>query len=97
MQTRRLARLVRQTLSPTSENDVSTQRFRDLVEWSQFFLPHYFTLPVSKAHRWFAETVEANAARRGFKLNFLAPRGAAKSTLGALAYPFREALEGRES
>ncbi len=97
MQTRRLAQLVRQTLRPTSENDVSTQRFRDLVEWSQFFLPHYFTLPVSKAHRWFAKTVEENAERRGFKLNFLAPRGAAKSTLGALAYPLREALEGRES
>lgn len=67
MQTRRLAQLVRQTLRPTSENDVSTQRFRDLVEWSQFFLPHYFTLPVSKAHRWFAKTVEENAERRGFK------------------------------
>ena len=96
MQTRRLARLARQTLRRTSENDVLTQRFRNLVEWSQFFLPHYFTLPVSKAHRWFAETVEANVGRRGVKLNFLAPRGAAKSTLGALAYPLREALEGRE-
>ena len=81
MQTRRLAQLALQTLRQTPENDVSTRRFRTLVEWSQFFLPHYFTLPVSKAHRWFAETIEANAERRGFKLNFLAPRGAAKSTL----------------
>lgn len=69
---------------------------RNLVDWARRFLPRYFTLPPSKAHRWFAETWEANASRRGFKLNFLAPRGAAKSTFGALALPLREALEGRE-
>lgn len=33
---------------------------------------------------------------RGQRLNILAPRGAAKSTYASLAYPLREAVEGRE-
>ncbi len=33
---------------------------------------------------------------RGSKLNVLGPRGGAKSTVGTLAYPLREALECRE-
>jgi len=33
---------------------------------------------------------------RGTKLNLLGPRGGAKSTIGTLAFPLREALEGRE-
>ena len=36
------------------------------------------------------------SADHGAKLNVLAPRGAAKSTIAALAYPLREALEQRE-
>ncbi len=96
MQTRRLLEIARESLREPPSSDATRPVFRDLIEWSQHFLPRYFTLPVSKAHRWFAETVEANATRRGVKINFLAPRGAAKSTLGALAYPLREALEGRE-
>ncbi|MCF0233519.1 MAG: phage terminase large subunit [Thermoguttaceae bacterium] len=68
----------------------------DLVGWVGYFLPNYAALPPSRAHRWFAETVAREAPKRGFKLNFLAPRGAAKSTFGALAYPLREALAGRE-
>jgi hypothetical protein len=33
---------------------------------------------------------------RNAKLNVLGPRGAAKSTLGTLAFPLRAAVEGRE-
>jgi predicted phage terminase large subunit-like protein len=36
------------------------------------------------------------AACRGTKLNVLGPRGAAKSTIGTLAFPLRAAIEGRE-
>jgi predicted phage terminase large subunit-like protein len=47
-------------------------------------------------HRWLSAQLEHISTRRGSKLNVLAPRGAAKSTIAALAYPLREALEGRE-
>lgn len=96
MQTSRLLRIARESLLVPPPSDAPRRSFRDLIEWSQHFLPRYFTLPVSKAHRWFADAIESNASRRGVKINFLAPRGAAKSTLGALALPLREALEGRE-
>ncbi|MHB8897340.1 MAG: hypothetical protein ACYC6Y_01190 [Thermoguttaceae bacterium] len=68
----------------------------DLLRWSQTFLPNHFTLPPSEMHRWLARGLDHLTDHRGRKLNVLAPRGAAKSTLAALAYPLREALEGRE-
>ncbi len=47
-------------------------------------------------HRWLARKLDATPNARGVKLNLLGPRGGAKSTIGTLAFPLREALEGRE-
>jgi predicted phage terminase large subunit-like protein len=66
-----------------------------LIAWGQKYLPAHFTRPPSIMHRWLAQRLDGMSPRRGMKLNVLGPRGAAKSTLGTLAYPLREALEGR--
>ena len=68
----------------------------DLLHWAQTYLPDHFGRPPSRMHRWLSAQLEHISTRRGSKLNVLAPRGAAKSTIAALAYPLREALEGRE-
>ncbi|HLA86357.1 MAG TPA: hypothetical protein VJL29_16345 [Thermoguttaceae bacterium] len=68
----------------------------DLLAWSAERLPAHFTLPPSMMHRWMAKQLQRLSRRRGQKLNVLGPRGAAKSTLGTLAYPLRVALEGME-
>lgn len=68
----------------------------DLLAWARTFLRDHFTRPPSDMHRWLARRLDRLAVRRGSKLNVLAPRGAAKSTLASLAYPLREAIEGRE-
>ncbi len=47
-------------------------------------------------HRWLAGKLDAMRIARGTKLNLLGPRGGAKSTIGTLAFPLREAVEGRE-
>ncbi|MCL2347134.1 MAG: hypothetical protein FWC50_02615 [Planctomycetaceae bacterium] len=70
---------------------------RDLIGWGQHFLPEHFKMPPSRMHRWLAEQFERHFPKRGVKLNVLAPRGSAKSTLATLAYPLREALEKREA
>lgn len=67
-----------------------------LLEWAALVLPNYFCAPPSVMHRWAAKKLDAARFRRGLRLNILAPRGNAKSTLGTLAYPLREAVEGRE-
>lgn len=67
-----------------------------LFEWGQYFLPEHFSKPPSRMHRRLAELLGPAVMQRGTKINILAPRGAAKSTIGTLAYPLREALEGRE-
>lgn len=72
------------------------RRPKRLIPWSQLFLPHHFSFPPSAMHRWAEKKLDEAVRRRGTKINLLAPRGSAKSTLGTLAYPLREALEGRE-
>ena len=67
-----------------------------LLDWGRKYLPSHFTLSPSIMHRWLAQRLDAMARRRGAKLNVLGPRGGAKSTIGTLAYPLREAVEGRE-
>ena len=81
-----LRRLSREDDSP-SEN---------LIAWGQRFLPGHFKQKPSRMHVWLAEQLDNKFVKRGVKLNVLAPRGSAKSTLGTLAYPLREALEKRE-
>ncbi len=67
-----------------------------LLDWSRRHLPDHFAKQPSRMHRWLSETLGRLETDRGTKLNLLAPRGAAKSTIGTLAYPLRETLEGRE-
>ncbi len=47
-------------------------------------------------HNWLADHLDNARNERGQKINVLAPRGAAKSTVATLAYPLRELLENRE-
>ena len=47
-------------------------------------------------HRWLADQLDLFHTARSTKLNVLAPRASAKSTIAALAFPLREVLTGRE-
>ncbi len=67
-----------------------------LLEWARRYLPNHFRLPPSKMHRWLAFQLDTVQGRRGTKLNVLAPRGSAKSTLVTLAYVLRCAVMGWE-
>lgn len=69
----------------------------DLIEWSKKHLGEYFEKSPSRMHVWLGKKLGSFEKNRGIKLNVLAPRGAAKSTIGTLAYPLREALEGKEA
>jgi len=68
----------------------------DLLGWGNRYLPEHLRRPPSRMHAWIAGELDLMRDRRGCKLNVLAPRGGAKSTLGTLIHPLREALEGRE-
>lgn len=72
------------------------QQTDSLLDWAAALLPNHFCAPPSLMHRWAAKKLDAARTLRGLRLNILAPRGNAKSTLGTLAYPLREAVEGRE-
>ena len=68
----------------------------DLLTWGKTYLPEHFLKPPSAMHQWMAERLDGLSQNRGTKVNVLGPRGGAKSTLATLAYPLREALDGRE-
>jgi len=67
-----------------------------LLDWAAQFLPHHFHRSSSKMHRWLAEKLDHFHTERGTKLNVLAPRNSAKSTIAALVYPLHEILTKRE-
>jgi predicted phage terminase large subunit-like protein len=67
-----------------------------LLPWTTTYLARHFALPPSFMHRWMAVKLDYFTRQRGARLNVLGPRGSAKSTLGALAYPLRAALEATE-
>ena len=69
---------------------------KGLLAWGAKYLPAHFSRPPSNMHRWLAGKIDAMRSARGVKLNLLGPRGGAKSTIGSLAFPLREAIEGRE-
>ncbi len=69
---------------------------RGLIEWAQHYLPHHFSRPPSRMHRWLDEQLSLMQQQRGHKLNVIGPRGSAKSTVGSLAWPLRLALTGAE-
>jgi len=68
-----------------------------LLAWGHRYLPDHFTRSASIMHRWLGGQLDRMGRRRGFKLNVLGPRGAAKSTIAALAYPLRAAVGRQES
>lgn len=68
----------------------------DLLAWGRKYLPAHFRWPPSAMHAWLAEQLAGASGRRGGRLNVLAPRGSAKSTVGALAYVLQAALEDGE-
>ncbi|MGD9648486.1 MAG: phage terminase large subunit [Pirellulales bacterium] len=84
---------VAQMMRRRSEHD----EVGDLLAWGRRYLPNHFQLPSSSLHHWLADQLERRLFERGWKLNIIGPRGAAKSTLASLAYPLRMALEARES
>ncbi len=68
----------------------------DLLDWAYLYLPCAFTLPPSRMHRWLARELERMVTSRGSRLNVLAPRGNAKSTIATLAFPVWLAVHGKE-
>lgn len=72
------------------------ERPMGLLEWGRRYLPEHFARPPSRMHRWLARRLDATRTRRGEKINVLAPRGGAKSTLVTLAHVLRAAVEGWE-
>ncbi len=84
-------RLRRESLRGTTFNGAE-----GLLEWSRTFLPGHFTAGPSPMHRWLAGQLATLHESRGWKINLVGPRGAAKSTLGTLAYVLRAAVEGWE-
>lgn len=67
-----------------------------LMSWCYRYLPLHFTRRPSRMHVWLMRFLDHMRTTRGMKINVLGPRGGAKSTIGSLAFPLREALEGRE-
>lgn len=72
-----------------------------LLDWGREFLPKHFCRQPSGLQVWLAGKLDQWASfgarrGRGRKVNVVGPRGAAKSTLGSLAFPLRSAVEGRE-
>jgi hypothetical protein len=58
------------------------------------YLPHYFTLPPSRMHRWLSARLAA--LRPGDRLAIIAPRDSAKSTYLSFAYPLYCAVHGTQ-
>ncbi|HYO26048.1 MAG TPA: hypothetical protein VEQ85_13980, partial [Lacipirellulaceae bacterium] len=68
----------------------------DLLAWGRTYLPAYFRQAPSRMHVWLSHELRRASDVRGARLNVLGPRGSAKSTLGALAYVLKSAVECRE-
>lgn len=90
-----LSRLRRQMVVALRRRKNSGAGGDDLLDWCRRYLAHHFVCPPSAMHRWLAGCWPQLCRPGGAKVNCLAPRGSAKSTLGALAVPLRAALEGR--
>ena len=67
-----------------------------LLKWCRYYLGRHLVKPPSKMHKRLCELLDMSRSHGGLKINILAPRGAAKSTLGTLGFPLREAIECRE-
>ncbi len=67
-----------------------------LSTWGRLMFPSHFRLPPSRMHVWIGEQLDEMDAARGARLNFLGPRGGAKSTVGTLAYILKCAVTASE-
>lgn len=66
--------------------------------WNRYFLPHYFgRFAPADFHGTFDADLHDLHTRRGSRLNYIAPRGGAKSTWVTLAYVLRAAVQRWES
>jgi predicted phage terminase large subunit-like protein len=68
----------------------------DLLAWGRRHLPAHFRCQPSAMHGWLAVQLDRIGGARGGRVNVLAPRGSAKSTVGTLAYVLEAALAGGE-
>ncbi len=92
----RQATLRQQTRTLTPEQQTKrTAREASLLRWGRTYLSTHFVKAPSQMHLWLANWLDREQ-QRGWKLNILAPRGGAKSTLVTLAYALRAALLNRE-
>lgn len=82
----------RRVASQPSERPINLS----LLDWTRHYLAPTQTAPSSPFHRWLTKELDDLRTSRESRLNVLAPRRSAKSTIASLAYPLREALEGRE-
>lgn len=95
---RLLGERLQQQLALLTPPPVSRRRLdleRSLLAWGRYYLARHFAKPPSQLHRWLAGWLDAPRPR-GWKLNILAPRGGAKSTLVTLVAALRAALTGAE-
>ncbi len=92
---RRLFRKCARLAEPPRVSRRRRQLERSLLAWGRHYLPRHFAKPASNMHQWLAEWLDAPRPR-GWKLNILAPRGGAKSTLVTLANVLRAALTGAD-
>jgi predicted phage terminase large subunit-like protein len=66
------------------------------LQWGRLYLPDHFRRRPSQMHEWLGERLDDLHLRRGTRINVIGPRGGAKSTIGAMCYVLRAALEGWE-
>ena len=91
-----VARLARSLLAACRRAGAPARPSESLLEWGQRYLASHFRQEPSSMHRWLAERLDRACGKRGLRLNVLAPRGNAKSTVVTLAFVLREVLEERE-
>ena len=68
----------------------------DLLDWGRRYLPHFYTAPPSRMHRWLARLLDRRFPERGRRAAIVGPRGGAKSTVATMTYVLRQAVEGSD-
>ena len=66
-------------------------------QFAEAYLPSHFYLPFSKMHEEIFSLLKGITERRNARVAIAAPRGHAKSTIIALAYPLWCVLYGKEN
>lgn len=89
---------LRRTLASLGRNqlDRPARNLPSFPAWIAKYLSSWFTHAPSPFHRWLADELDGLTRNRGQRLDVLAPRGSAKSTLSTFAYPLYLAVHGAE-